>query len=85
MGPGALSEAIARTVLATGEVSDAEIQQRLKEDFVKPFLEYADLGHPVMRPEAGFIQFVCITLFSNSSLPFFSVNLFGCGNFSGNA
>ena len=63
MGPGASSEAIARTVLATGEVSDAEIQQRLKEDFEKPFLKYADPGHPVMRPEDGFVGLVSILLF----------------------
>ncbi|KAG2578237.1 hypothetical protein PVAP13_6NG185209 [Panicum virgatum] len=53
----ALADAVARTVLAVGEISDAEITLRLREAFNKPYPVFPIPSHPVMRPEVGFVRF----------------------------
>ncbi|KAG2537488.1 hypothetical protein PVAP13_9NG300773 [Panicum virgatum] len=57
MRPDAPVEAVARTVMAVGEISDAEVTQRLREAFDKPYPVFPVPGHPAMRPELGFARF----------------------------
>jgi hypothetical protein len=58
MKPGAPADAVTRTVLAVCEISNAKITLQLWEAFNKPYPVFPIPGHPVMRPELGFVRFV---------------------------
>jgi len=76
---GPTVEAVAQTVMAVGEISDAEVTQRLREVFDKPYPVFPIPGHPAMRPELGFVRFVSALPLG---LPFFlfcSSNLLAVG------
>ena len=79
MTPDAPPDEVARTVVATGEIGDTEITQRLREAFDRTYPVLPVPGHPVMRPEPRFVQFVsALSLDSHFSL-FFFANRFGRG------
>jgi predicted TIM-barrel enzyme len=72
----ALGASLEGTVLTEGAFSSAKIAQCIKEatkamrDTVGVVLDfmYLVLGHPVMRPDTGFVKFVCFSFFCPSPL-----------------
>jgi hypothetical protein len=70
----ALSASLEGTVLAEGAFPNAKITQHIKEateatwDTARVILDfvYLVLGHPVMRPDAGFIKFISFSFFCPS-------------------
>ena len=55
MKPGASADAVTRTVMVVGEISNAEITLQLWEAFNKPYPVFPIPDHPVMHPEPGFV------------------------------
>ena len=53
MMPGAQ---LVETMLAQGLLHDSEVAQRIKEAIGEGDAMFLILGHPMMRPDAGFIE-----------------------------
>jgi len=51
-----LGAQLIRTMLAQGLLHDSEVAQRIKEAMGEADVVFSTPGHPVMRPDAGFIE-----------------------------
>jgi hypothetical protein len=65
-----------KTVVTHEALRDTEVAQRINDATMEADLDFVFLipGHPMMRPDAGFIEFVSSFLFSptaNPSTPLF--------------
>ena len=56
-------------MLAQGLLHDSEVTQRIKEAMGEPNAMFLILGHPMMRPDVGFIELPAGLVFWDSVVP----------------
>ena len=64
-----LGAQLIRTMLAQGLLHDSEVAQRIEEATGDADAMFSILGHPMMRPNAGFIELPARLVFRDSIVP----------------